>query len=1111
MKRNYLKRFIAAGAFMMLAFAGAAQTEICQWAWEPVFTTNYSGIDATTHEGWCEFTWATVPSGNVEITIAVHPDHITNPPTVGGVVCNNGQFRGSSGMANNGFTLSSGLFADYFDKSISADRYKVILTPKQEIPAGTKIFFRGQVEYKTSTTTNPADNGNNLYPVINMTGAATTQNGFTYTPPAPDGYTYGTDCNGAVTIIQLAPALNVAITESTLTFDPVTDATSYTAFVYLGTLLVSEQPVEPTGTALTWSTPGEYTVTVKASGAGTPSLSTPVSWIIAGEPPVLPASNYCWYYYSNGAQNSCVLSFETLENGSIQITINEVDGNGAAWRDGALAAAKWIVGTGTVANGANYLTSSWTGNVLTIVPKDGVVIPHGYTLKYNQSMEYATIYNTDLWPTPNFTYIYGSDCSSITREVLATPENVVIDETSHITFDPVAHAGSYTAFVYNGTTLLYRQTVASSEVLNFTLPGTYDVKVQANAASNEMNQYQESELSDAYSWEVVFSAPSTIPQSVLCEYEVDVNTNNASGNINDDRDASIWSWETDLEGRIIVTILRAKYPVITEDNTLPYFPADAPAVETATEVAFREQGMPISNFTVNGIPALTLLEKVTEDVAPNQQIFKAKPGVNLVPGLVINYAASAYTTYRVLPLGSLSALDDLYPAIAFSNYIYGSVCAGEVSVLAPPTNLTVTEDGAVITFDAVTGAASYLLLIYNAAGELVGTEPVVSGGSITYENPGRFTVAVKSIGDGTTTISSVEESARANWVKYAQLATPSVKKINTFNELFINTVPSAISYTVTVYAAADANTAVVTETDYVDGSVVPMDQLAYGEYTVKVQAIGDGDVITDSELSAAYAWTYAEPYDCNLFLQTEPKDHTLVKGDGTFTWTKNDGTTTTGDPYFAPGWVASTDFTFDVNGTTANIHLGVATGGDWQAQFRIFPIVKITNKQNGFYDISLKVTTNKSTPVYIKIFEYNDDAFITFDECLNNARVAVDGEKVFTLQQTPLNSNLYQILFDFGGNAAGTDITISDISICGEEGDDVAINLVNENKITVYPNPTADMLYISNTSAKEAKIISILGNVIPVQVQNGAINVAGLANGIYFLNIDNQTVKFIKK
>ncbi len=100
------------------------------------------------------------------------------------------------------------------------------------------------------------------------------------------------------------------------------------------------------------------------------------------------------------------------------------------------------------------------------------------------------------------------------------------------------------------------------------------------------------------------------------------------------------------------------------------------------------------------------------------------------------------------------------------------------------------------------------------------------------------------------------------------------------------------------------------------------------------------------------------------------------------------------------------------------------------------------------------------------------------------------------------------------------DYSYSEFKILPRSAADVAqtaqcVVSVNENEVVynVYPNPTNNTLNIDVEGNHTATIVDINGRVLNTMVVNGftSINVANLANGVYFINLDGNMTKFIKK
>jgi hypothetical protein len=76
----------------------------------------------------------------------------------------------------------------------------------------------------------------------------------------------------------------------------------------------------------------------------------------------------------------------------------------------------------------------------------------------------------------------------------------------------------------------------------------------------------------------------------------------------------------------------------------------------------------------------------------------------------------------------------------------------------------------------------------------------------------------------------------------------------------------------------------------------------------------------------------------------------------------------------------------------------------------------------------------------------------------------------------------------------------------------VGINEINQNDITVYPNPGKDYIKVqANSDIKEVYIYNVTGQLLLVQTVNAkkvTLNVSGLNTGIYSLKaiLDNGTI-----
>lgn len=99
--------------------------------------------------------------------------------------------------------------------------------------------------------------------------------------------------------------------------------------------------------------------------------------------------------------------------------------------------------------------------------------------------------------------------------------------------------------------------------------------------------------------------------------------------------------------------------------------------------------------------------------------------------------------------------------------------------------------------------------------------------------------------------------------------------------------------------------------------------------------------------------------------------------------------------------------------------------------------------------------------------------------------------------------------------------TINSSVLVVEGSNPLSILAVDGKKVTLYPNPTSNELYLQNLDANEVKMVSIF-NVQGQEVmqhtleQNGAIDVSKMNNGMYVLQVELKDGKrysdtFIKK
>jgi hypothetical protein len=102
---------------------------------------------------------------------------------------------------------------------------------------------------------------------------------------------------------------------------------------------------------------------------------------------------------------------------------------------------------------------------------------------------------------------------------------------------------------------------------------------------------------------------------------------------------------------------------------------------------------------------------------------------------------------------------------------------------------------------------------------------------------------------------------------------------------------------------------------------------------------------------------------------------------------------------------------------------------------------------------------------------------------------------------------------DYNMTAGITYYRLTQVDFDGESKtyDPVSVELTIENTLSIYPNPAQETLHISGLdwANQGAEISTIKGDVILARVVGNTVDVSNLSNGIYFLNLNNQTHKFV--
>ncbi len=193
-----------------------------------------------------------------------------------------------------------------------------------------------------------------------------------------------------------------------------------------------------------------------------------------------------------------------------------------------------------------------------------------------------------------------------------------------------------------------------------------------------------------------------------------------------------------------------------------------------------------------------------------------------------------------------------------------------------------------------------------------------------------------------------------------------------------------------------------------------------GDYSVEVK-IANANGISDGAIT-----------------KTFQVDKTIMSGFGGFVyesefnlWTK--ATIDAPTFWYAPGWeqIADPAYTLSADGTYT-VTLPEATTDTWQAQMAIE--TNIVTQSTSNYDFSVILTSTIDHPgVMVKLTESTDDDNFYFAQTI---KLSANEPTCFWKSDMPgIDANL-KLIFDFGGNAANTVMTIESIVLKDHADDD---------------------------------------------------------------------------
>ena len=160
--------------------------------------------------------------------------------------------------------------------------------------------------------------------------------------------------------------------------------------------------------------------------------------------------------------------------------------------------------------------------------------------------------------------------------------------------------------------------------------------------------------------------------------------------------------------------------------------------------------------------------------------------------------------------------------------------------------------------------------------------------------------------------------------------------------------------------------------------------------------------------------------------------------------------------YYAPGWSPIADPTLTQNGNAYTISLPEATTDQWQAQVA-FKTTNVSTSSDKNYDFKAVLTSNVDLKgVTVKLVLNGDDNTFYFADRID---LTAYEEYVYTNVNMPgIDMDLVNLFFDFGGNPANAEITVSDIILQEHNGPKV-VNWDASSADNMWNSMTYNMFY----------------------------------------------------
>jgi hypothetical protein len=164
------------------------------------------------------------------------------------------------------------------------------------------------------------------------------------------------------------------------------------------------------------------------------------------------------------------------------------------------------------------------------------------------------------------------------------------------------------------------------------------------------------------------------------------------------------------------------------------------------------------------------------------------------------------------------------------------------------------------------------------------------------------------------------------------------------------------------------------------------------------------------------------------------------------------------------------------------------------------------------YSLLMDVTASKATNFYVKFFDGSDNYFLEIPlQTLSEGTTHPAAYDIVCPAELP---QISQILFDFGGNPADIDISISNISLCGPvETKNAKSVSAKDGEVRVYSSDNRISIIAPDFKEKDVSVYNAVGSLLYSQPLNTEYTVIKqtFKTGVYLVKTGNTTHKVLVK